>query len=135
MRADPTPNSALRRVTGMVSRDERAVVLATDAVPGRTLPSAPHADAPGPVEQTRRELADWLRRGLRQQDRTARERMAELAGQLATAGIATTAETLADAVAAVSDDTTVAVSQLQRASLLLKEITRNHDDVPYPGRS
>ncbi|WP_165618346.1 SWIM zinc finger family protein [Mycobacterium talmoniae] len=133
---------ALRQISGQVSRhhgrlvcqplavatDERTVVLATASPLGRVLPPAPVDVAPGGpavlVDDTRRELSGWLRRGLRQQGRAARDRLAGLADRLTAAAMPVTGAELAAAVAAVGDDTAAAIVALQRVSLLLTEIAQ-----------
>ncbi|MDH6198919.1 hypothetical protein M2272_005583 [Mycobacterium frederiksbergense] len=110
-----------------VLTQDRAVVLATAAASGRDLPPAPPDIRAGPHERARVELAGWLRRGLRHQDRAARERLARLADGLGTAGMTTAGSELAAAATAIGEDLTIAIRSLQRAGLLINEI-----DLPAP---
>lgn len=106
---------------------DRALVPAMATATGRELPPAPPAAPAGPLERTRVELAGWLRRGLRHQGRTARERLAELAEGLSSAGMTIAGAELAAAAAAIGEDVQAAVRSLQRAVRLLSEMSAAAD--------
>ncbi|QWF18235.1 SWIM zinc finger family protein [Lysobacter capsici] len=82
--------------------EQRALVLQAESAPAQTLPMQTFDYAGSAlahqVEQTRQQLAAWLRQGLRHQNAAARERMRALATALEHAGLRRIAALLGDAV-------------------------------------
>lgn len=91
--------------------------------------SSPVAAGPAPVvprsahgrlvHRTRQELTAWLRRGLGQQGRGARERLVELAGELTDAGLHDSAARLREASESLGGRPAVAVARFSELTLLL----------------
>lgn len=85
--------------------EQRALVLQAESAPAQALPMQAFDYAGSAlahqVEQTRQQLAAWLRQGLRHQNAAARERMRALATGLEQAGLRRIAGLLGDAVDAV----------------------------------
>jgi hypothetical protein len=85
--------------------EQRALVLQAESAPAQALPMQAFDYAGSAlahqVEQTRQQLAAWLRQGLRHQNAAARERMRALATGLEQAGLRRIAGLLNDAVDAV----------------------------------
>lgn len=82
--------------------EQRALVLQAESAPAQALPMQALEYAGSAlahqVEQTRQQLAAWLRQGLRHQNAAARERMRALATGLEQAGLRRIAALLSDAV-------------------------------------